>query len=147
MNTSLPYPVATPEFPQAASRELWDQVLDGIRQDRPGFFASAFRGPLGIGENQVDDETLERYERMTEAADALAIERCLQSFTQVDFCGKLAALNQGSDVPILLLHGDSDAGSPVQSSAERVKQIVPRANLKLYEKGSHSKFGIFISSE
>jgi pimeloyl-ACP methyl ester carboxylesterase len=140
MNTSLPYPVATPEFPQATSRELWDQVISGIRLDRPGFFAGAFKGPLGIGENEVPDKTLEQFERMTEAADAVAIERSVQSFTHVDFSDDLAVLEQESDVPILLLHGDSDAGTPLQVSAGRVKQIVPRAKLKVYEKASHSMF-------
>lgn len=141
MNTSLPYPVSTADFPQVASKELWNQVIAGIRQDRPGFFAGAFKGPLGIGENEVPDKTLEQFERMTEAADAVAIERSVQSFTSVDFSERLKVLGRESDIPILLLHGDSDAGTPLEASADRVKQIVPRAALKVYAKGSHSKCG------
>ncbi|KAL5330667.1 hypothetical protein ACEPPN_000186 [Leptodophora sp. 'Broadleaf-Isolate-01'] len=136
-NTSLPYPVATPEFPQATPIELWSQVIGAIRQDRVGFFADSFKGPLGIGNNEVPVNTLQHFERMAEAADALAVERAMQIFTHYDFSEKLAALGQ-SDVPILILHGDSDAGTPVAVSAARVKQIIPRAKVKVYENASHN---------
>lgn len=137
-NTSLPYPVATPEFPQATPREMWNQVIGAIRQDRVGFFADSFKGPLGIGNNQVPVNTLQRFERMAEAADAVAVERAMQIFTHYDFSEKLAALGQESDVPILILHGDSDAGTPLEVSAARVKQIIPRAKVNVYENASHS---------
>ncbi|KAL5351172.1 hypothetical protein ACLOAV_003023 [Pseudogymnoascus australis] len=101
-------------FPQATPREMWNQVIGAIRQDRVGFFADSFKGPLGIGNNQVPAKTLERFERMAEAADAVAVERAMQIFTHYDFSEKLAALGQESDVPILILHGDSDAGTPVE---------------------------------
>ena len=77
---------------------------------------------------------------MAEAADAIAVERTVQIFTGTDFSEKLAALGQQSDVPILLLHGDSDAGTPLEVSAARVKQIIPRAKLNVYENASHSGF-------
>jgi pimeloyl-ACP methyl ester carboxylesterase len=137
-NTSLPYPVATPEFPQATPRELWNQVKGGIRQDRISFFAESFKGPLGVGNNQVPVITLQRFERMAEAADAIAVERALHLFTHYDFSEKLAALGQESDVPILVVHGDSDVGTPVETSVARIQQIIPRAKVKLYENASHS---------
>ncbi|KAH7398045.1 Alpha/Beta hydrolase protein [Cadophora sp. MPI-SDFR-AT-0126] len=136
-NTSLPYPVATPEFPQAVPREMWNQVIAAIRQDRVGFFADSFKGPLGIGNNEVPLITLQRFERMAEAADAIAVERAMQIFTHYDFSEKLAALGKESDVPILLLHGGADAGGLVEVSAGRVKQIIPRAKLIVYENASH----------
>lgn len=117
---------------------MWNQVIGAIRQDRVGFFADSFKGPLGIGNNQVPAKTLERFERMAEAADAVAVERAMQIFTHYDFSEKLAALGQESDVPILILHGDSDAGTPVEVSAARVKQIIPRAKVNVYENASHS---------
>ncbi|KAM0134111.1 hypothetical protein ACHAO1_005946 [Botrytis cinerea] len=136
-NTSLPYPVATPEFPQGTPREMWNQVIGAIRQDRVGFFAESFKGPLGIGNNDVPAITLQRFERMAEAADAIALERAMQIFTHYDFSEKLAALGQESDIPVLILHGDSDAGTPVEASAARIKQIIPRAKVILYENASH----------
>jgi pimeloyl-ACP methyl ester carboxylesterase len=136
-NTSLPYPVAMPEFPQAAPMELWNQLIGAIRQDRDGFFADSFKGPLGIGNNQVPAKTLERFERMAEAAEAIAVERAVQIFTHYDFSEKLAALGQESDVPVLLLHGDSDAGTPAETSVDRIKQMIPRAKINLYENASH----------
>jgi pimeloyl-ACP methyl ester carboxylesterase len=104
------------------------------------FFAGAFKGPLGTGENEVPDRIIERFERMAESAHAVALERSVQIFTYDDFSEKLADLGEKSEVPILLLHGATDAGTPVEVSAGRIKQIIPRATLKVYEKASHSKF-------
>jgi hypothetical protein len=117
---------------------MWNQVIGAIRQDRVGFFADSFKGPLGIGNNQVPAKTLERFERMAEAAEAIAVERAVQIFTHYDFSEKLAALGQESDVPVLLLHGDSDAGAPAEATVDRIKQMIPRAKINLYENASHS---------
>ena len=117
---------------------MWNQVIGAIRQDRVGFFADSFKGPLGIGNNEVPAKTLERFERMAEAAEAIAIERAVQIFTHYDFSEKLAALGQESDVPVLLLHGDSDAATSAETSIDRIKQMIPRAKVNLYENASHS---------
>lgn len=140
MNTSLPYPTATPDIPQGTPKEAWDQVIDKIREDRAGFMSEAFKGPLGVGDNEVPDKLMGRIERMADAADALAIERSVQLFSGYDFSENLAALNRESELPVLLLHGDSDAGTPVEVTARRVAQILPRSKLKVYQNASHSKY-------
>jgi hypothetical protein len=117
---------------------MWNQITGAIRQDRVGFFADSFKGPLGIGNNQVPAKTLERFERMAEAAEAIAVERAVQIFTHYDFSEILAALGQESDVPVLILHGDSDAGAPVEATIHRIKQMIPRAKINLYENAGHS---------
>jgi pimeloyl-ACP methyl ester carboxylesterase len=118
-------------------------VIDKIREDRASFISVAFKGPLGVGNNEVPDKAIERIERMADAADALAIERSVQLFSGYDFSESLAILNRESDLPILLLHGDSDAGSPAEVTARRVTQIIPRSELKLYHNGSRSKCCLF----
>lgn len=140
MNTSLPYPTATPEFPQGTTKETWDQVIDKIREDRAGFMSEVFKGPLGVGNNEVPDKLMGRIERMADVADALAVERSVQLFSGYDFSETLATLNQESKLPVLLLHGDSDAGTPVEVTAWRVAQILPRSKLKVYQNASHSKY-------
>lgn len=144
MNTSLPYPTATPEFPQGTPKEAWDQVIDKIREDRAGFMSEAFKGPLGVGDNEVPDKLMGRIERMADAADALAIERSVRLFSGYDFSENLATLNRESELPVLLLHGDSDAGTPVEVTARRVAQILPRSKLKVYQNASHSKYYPFL---
>jgi pimeloyl-ACP methyl ester carboxylesterase len=75
---------------------------------------------------------------MAEAAEAIAVERAVEIFTHYDFSENLAALGQESDVPVLLLHGDSDAGVPVEATIDRIKQMIPRAKINLYENAGHS---------
>ena len=123
----------------ATPKEVWNQIISAIRQDRVGFFADSFKGPLGIGNNEVPVNTLQRFERMAEAADAIAVERAIQIFSHYDFSERLKALNQEFDVPVLVLHGDSDAGTPLEISAARVQQLIPRAKMNVYENASHSK--------
>jgi pimeloyl-ACP methyl ester carboxylesterase len=102
--------------------------------------SEAFKGPLGVGNNEVPDKVMKRIERMADAADALAIERTVQLFSGYDFSENLATLNRESDLPILLLHGDSDAGTPAEVTAMRVTQMIPRSKLKVYQNASHSKY-------
>jgi non-heme chloroperoxidase len=41
------------------------------------------------------------------------------------------------DVPALVVHGDDDQVVPIDNSARRSSEIIPRATLKVYEGGSH----------
>jgi non-heme chloroperoxidase len=85
----------------------------------------------------LSPEVLARYERIVEDADGLAIQRCARTIRSVDFTEKLRRIGNDCEVPILCVHGDMDIGAPYEASAKVVQEIVPRVEVKIYEKGAH----------
>lgn len=119
---------------------MWDNVLASLRSHRSQFVATGFTGPLGVGSaTQVSEKDIELYERIFDAADGLAIERAVQIYTSENLTDQLAQFAKSSDAPLLLIHGGMDGGVPIEASAHRVKQLVPRAKVIVYEDGGHGE--------
>ncbi len=87
----------------------------------------------------MSPETLSQHEKIVEAADGLAIQRCAHIVREADFHDKLVRLREDSSVPILCVHGDCDAGAPYEKSSKLIQDIIPRAQVNLYEKAAHGK--------
>lgn len=117
---------------------VWDAILGGLATSRTEYTHSALPGVL-VGETgrPLYLQVLARYERIVEDADGLAIQRCARTIRSVDFTEKLRRIEHDCEIPILCIHGDMDLGAPYESSAKVVKEIVPRAEVKIYEKGAH----------
>lgn len=149
MGAALPFSLATPENPTAPSQEVWDTLIKGFRDSRADFVHAALPSSLGTTAGAViPEKTLERYERIVDDADAIAIERCIQIITASDFTNELQSLGK-TTLPILCLHGDKDTSCPVEASAEKVKEIIPRVIIKVYANAGHGKlpFGSAFSTE
>ncbi|RSL49185.1 hypothetical protein CEP54_012552 [Fusarium duplospermum] len=138
ISTSLPLPVGSPEFPDGPPRELWDHVLSSLRSHRSQFVSSNFRGPLGVGASgNVTDKDIEMFERIFDAADALAIERAARIFTSEDLTGELVEFGKAKSGELLLIHGGADGGVPLAASAHRIQKLIPGARLTVYDDGGH----------
>lgn len=110
LSASLPFPLKTDANPTAPPRELWDAILEGFRDDRVGFTRAAIPGVFGETMETGVEVALtvkERFERIVERADALAIERCVQIITGTDLTEVVRGLD-GVDVKLLVVHGDKD---------------------------------------
>jgi pimeloyl-ACP methyl ester carboxylesterase len=111
LGSALPYLVATEMNPKAPSRELWDTILTGFRQNRAGFVKASLPGVFGVPSGvALDESVLPRFEYIVNQADALAIERCIQIITTTDFAEDLRELGTMKDVKVLVIHGDTDQG-------------------------------------
>lgn len=136
----MPYPIQSPSNPTAPSLEVWESIITGVRASRPDYVAGALPAVFGIPAGAVvPAETLQHYERIIAQADGLAIERTSKLLVERDFTPEVTRLGeQGKDgVRLLLVHGGSDSGMPYEASAGIVKKLVPRAEVKIYEKGGH----------
>lgn len=82
MGSSLPLPPKTPSNPKAFPKEIWDSVLPGLINDRISFARQILPGIFGTDAGvEVAPGTLERFEKIIERADALAIWRTVQIIT------------------------------------------------------------------
>lgn len=140
MACNLPYPIQSPSNPTAPSIELWQSIITSLRNERPDFVAASLPGifavPAGV---TITTKTIEYHERIVAQADVLAVERTNKILMQRDFTPEVTRLGeQGKEgVRLMLLHGDSDTGMPYEASSKFVKDLVPRAEVKLYEKAGH----------
>lgn len=101
----------------------------------PGIFA------LQAG-NTVGPKTLERFERLVDQADGLALERTAV-ISQLPLVSELRRLGAAAErVPVLILHGSCDQAIPVDASSRHIVEILPWAELKVYENGGHGQFGL-----
>ncbi len=137
---SLPYPVQTAENPSAPPSELWDAILTSLRTSRASFahasLPNVFGAHVGI---EVDATTLARFERIVDAADSLAMERCVQIIASSDFTEKLRAM-AGVGKSLLVLQGDSDQGMPYEAGTKLIQALVPDSRVSMYEKAGHGLY-------
>jgi non-heme chloroperoxidase len=140
----MPFPEACEECPIAASTEYLDSILDAFRGDRSTFTSVSLPSIFALEQgNQMSKQALEHFERIVAQADLMAIEKTaviLRKSTHKEL-GQLAAA--GKEVPMLILHGKDDSGMPAEASALRIKEIVPWAQVKLYEKAGHGTHDAF----
>lgn len=54
-------------------------------------------------------------------------------FTVTDFRAELRKIS----VPTLLIHGDMDTGTPIETTARKTLPLIPGCRLKVYEGASH----------
>lgn len=100
--------------------------------------SEAFAGLFALqAGNVVPPKVLEQYERIVDEADSVAIDKTAK-IIQVDTDGELRKLVAlGKQTPTLILHGDTDQGTPLAASSVIIKEMLPWAELKIYEKGGH----------
>lgn len=108
---SLPYPLQTDENPTAPSRELWDTILGGLRNDRHAFLKASVGGVFGTHAGvEMSTEAQDFFIRLIEQNDPVAIEHCMQMVSRYDFTRNLEWLaeNKGSGVPVVVVAGKED---------------------------------------
>ncbi len=138
---NMPYSAKCDESPDSPAPEVWDGLIQGFRGAGGKDFItlavpSVFRTDLG---NRVGESTLRFFEGLVCQADPMAVERTA-SICQKPMAGQLKALaDEENRLPILMLHGDSDGGMPLESSSAVVKKMLPWSELKVYEKAGHGE--------
>ncbi|KAA8650806.1 alpha/beta fold hydrolase [Aspergillus tanneri] len=138
ISPSLPGTLPGLDNHSTGPQAVWDSILESLATHRAEYVSSALPGTLG-GKTALplSPGILGQYERIVEDADALAIQLCAHIIRSVDFTGKLRRLGENTAVPVLCIHGDSDNGTPYESSTRVVQDIVPRVKVRLYEQGAH----------
>ena len=122
---------------------VWDFLVNGlelpgrigfIREQIPGIFRTDLEG------NDIGAEALGFYEGLVAMTDPVAVVRTV-GIMRRDVVRELEGLGE-TKVPVLMLHGDSDVGMPVEGSSMVVKRILGEgADLRIYERGGHGEFG------
>jgi len=107
---SMPYPLQTESNPTAPSRELWDMILAGLRTDRESFVKASIGGVFGTHAGiEMSDESQQFFVDIIRRNDVVAIERCVQLFSNYDFMDDLVWLGKNkTDTPVVVIAGGND---------------------------------------
>ncbi len=138
VSSIAPFMLKTADNPDGVDGSVFKDMLTGLRQDRPGFltdFAEKFFG-VGLLSSPVSMPMLAANCEVAMTASAVATLACLHTFSSTDLREQCRAI----DVPILVIHGDSDATVPIEASGARAAEMIPNAELKIYASAPHGLF-------
>jgi pimeloyl-ACP methyl ester carboxylesterase len=130
-----PYLLKTQDNPDGVDKSTFDEMLQGIGKDRPDFLATFCKGFFGVSlvSHPVSEATLNWNQSIALQATPRATTECVKAFSATDFRQDL----QGIKVPTLFIHGDDDKTVPLDNSAKRAVELVPGAQLVVYEGEAH----------
>ncbi|MDP9407184.1 MAG: alpha/beta hydrolase [Actinomycetota bacterium] len=110
------------------------QFLAGVSADRPAFLDAFLTQFFAAGGEQRVSEHVRRFAwNIASVASPKGTLECIKAFSYTDFRPDLAKV----DVPLLVIHGDSDAIVPFEVSGKRVPEHVQGAKVVVVEGGPH----------
>lgn len=137
MGAVPPIMVQTAENPGGLPVSVFDGFREAYRADRSAFFLEVASGPFfnfnRPGAN-VSQGLIQSWWMQGMMSGFKNGYDCIKAFSETDFTDDL----KRCDVPALILHGDDDQIVPIDASARRSVELLPRATLKVYPGGSHS---------
>jgi non-heme chloroperoxidase len=127
----------TDDNPDGVDRATFDQVINGLTQDRPRFLATFGKQFFGAGllNFTVTTEILQWTLMVAMAASPNATLDCVRAFSETDFRSDMGAFR----VPTVIVHGAADETVPVDKSARLTASMIAGAELKEYNGAPHAR--------
>jgi non-heme chloroperoxidase len=142
ISSVVPYLLQTADNPDGAPREMFDGVVEAIKEDRPAFFQTFFKSFFGVGfiSSPVSDALLNMAWGLAMQAGLEPTLACVRAFSETDFRPDLAAFT----MPTLIIHGTSDKTVPIEPTSRAAGRAIPGATLIEYEGAPH---GLFVTEK
>lgn len=138
VSSIVPFLLKTPDNPDGVDGSVFDEMIAGVRKDRPAFltdFTEKFFG-VGLLSSPVSLPMIAANCELAMHASPLATLACVRAFSQTDLRG----MTKGIHLPMLIIHGDADAIVPIEASSKRAANMIPDAQLKIYPNAPHGLF-------
>lgn len=138
ISSVVPYMLKTDDNPDGVPQTTFDEMTDGMLEDRAKFFTAFFKDFYGVGllSHPVSDEVLQTSRITAMQAGLRPTLLAAKAFATTDFRGDLASLR----VPTLVIHGTSDKTVPIDATGRAVAKAVPHATLVEYDGAPHGVF-------
>jgi non-heme chloroperoxidase len=125
----------TTNNPNGLPLAAFDQIRDGVRNDRAQFFrdlSAPFYGANRPGA-KVSQGLRDFFWLQGMQAGLNAAYECIKAFSETDFTADCKKI----DVPTLILHGDDDQIVPIVASALLSSKLIKGATLKVFPGAPH----------
>jgi non-heme chloroperoxidase len=110
------------------------QMLDGVGGDRLAYFEGFFPDFFGAnGTTKVSDAMLHFAWQLASTASPKGTADCIRAFSTTDFREDIKKIQ----VPVLVLHGDSDAIVPFEVSGRRIPEFAKDVQTVVIEDAPH----------
>jgi non-heme chloroperoxidase len=131
----VPYMLQTPDNPKGVPQAVFDQMAQGIADDRAKFWAGFFPQFYGASllHHTVSQEVIDWSCHVAMQASLKATLSCANAFATTDFRRDLKAVT----VPTLIIHGTEDATVPIDVSSRQAAPGIAGSVLKEYDGGPH----------
>ena len=130
-----PMMVRTDDNPNGLPIDVFDGIRAGEAANRSQLYRDLADGPF-FGNNRTGDVpqgTRDAFWLQGLASGTRNAYECIAAFSATDFRPDLAKV----DVPTLVIHGDDDQIVPFEISGRLSAELVPGAQLIVYEGGAH----------
>ncbi|MFI0239870.1 alpha/beta fold hydrolase [Streptomyces sp. NPDC016845] len=130
-----PLMVQGPDNPEGVPRSVFDDLKAGILNERSQFWKDTAVGFFSADrpDNKVTEGNKDAFWYMAMAETIEGGVACVDAFAYTDFHDDLRKF----DIPLLVVHGDDDQVVPIDATGRKTAELVPGAQLKVYEGGSH----------
>lgn len=132
---SLPYIQRSPDNPDGVDPERFEHLRTHIRTDVPKWLndaAKLFFVP------ETSPEMVQWGLRMCTENSIWALTQTSHTDVETDFRAELPKVKTRT----LVIHGDADRTCPLETTGRRVAQLIPGAELRVYEGAPH---GVFVT--
>ncbi|MEJ7686584.1 MAG: alpha/beta hydrolase [Variovorax sp.] len=138
ISSVVPYMLKTADNPHGVDSAMFDQMTQGMKEDRAKFFAAFFKDFYGVSlvSHAVSSEVIDWSRQMTMQAGLRPTLAAAKAFASTDFRGDLEAFK----VPTLIVHGTSDKTVPIDATGRAAAKGIRGATLIEYDGAPHGVF-------
>lgn len=134
VSTITPFRLKTDDNPDGVDRAVFENIRKTLSKECPHPFAAGAPGFFGVPKNNVSQEILDWWVRMI--VDGCSLKVILDThkmFTETDFRPELRKIS----LPTLLVHGDNDTSTPIETTARKTVPLITGCQLKVYAGAAH----------
>lgn len=131
-----PIMLKTDRYPDGLDIAVFDGFRSALAANRAAFFRDVASGPFygfNRDDSEPDEAVVENWWRQGMMGSAKAHYEGIKAFSETDQTDDLKAMT----VPTLVLHGDDDQVVPYRNAALLQADLLPHAEMKVYEGLSH----------
>ncbi len=131
-----PYLLKTPDNPEGVDGAVFEGIQKAVAADRYAFFTGFFKNFYNtdvLGGKRISEQAVLASWNVAASASPAASLACVPTWHE-DFRKDLAK----TDVPTLVIHGDSDRIVPLASAGQRTANLIKGARLVVIKQGPHA---------
>jgi len=134
VSTITPFALKTDDNPDGSDRAALALVRETLAKDHAHPLAAYAPAFFGVPKNKVSQEIVDWWVRMMVDGCSLRTMNLLHKmFTETDFRPELPKIS----VPTLLIHGDNDLSTPIDTTGRKTALLIKGSQLKVYEGAAH----------